>query len=372
MLAWNAEDGPDNAGLWSVWAIDNITVGGLKMDVNAFANGNSNDYSLSTASALNDKAAIGYNVFLDDVLVGENVMQDEFLFSGLAKGSYTAGVQSVYTSGVSPIVEYPFDLHDAYQLTLSTNVDQDVMLMGAGFYNPGDSVMVSANGGELLAFENWTNEAGEIISQQSVFVYIMPEAATALIANFVEPELLTVTFSIDMSPHSGFDPSHHAINVTGSMHNWDVLGATARNQTLKQSGDQLVYSIHFHLPPGEYSYKYFLNEGAHTDEWENGPNRTFMLNQDMEIFDMWGMITSVDAPDFSQVQVFPNPFTDQITLVGLDADATVRITDLAGRWVLLVELGSSGVDTSDLKNGAYLLEILGADGAKEIRKIIKQ
>lgn len=60
----------------------------------------------------NTKTFMGFNVFLDDMSnpVATDVQQPSFVFGQLEGGDYTAGVQSVYSSGVSEIITIPFSL----------------------------------------------------------------------------------------------------------------------------------------------------------------------------------------------------------------------------------------------------------------------
>jgi len=56
------------------------------------------------------KVFLGFNVFLNDDLVAEEYMETEYLFTGLPGGDHTAGVQSVYTTGSSDIIEIDFTI----------------------------------------------------------------------------------------------------------------------------------------------------------------------------------------------------------------------------------------------------------------------
>lgn len=132
-LAWNNVDG-DGHGLWYVWAIDNITVGEVKMDLREFTSGSkgitihdqnariSRDGKFRNSAAgtkdrvlKTTKAFTGYNVFLNGDLFAENLQAEEFTFSGLGNGSYVAGVQAVYTSGVSQILSIEFAVVDGVE-----------------------------------------------------------------------------------------------------------------------------------------------------------------------------------------------------------------------------------------------------------------
>lgn len=78
-----------------------------------------------------EKAFLGYNVYLDDMVtpVATSVAVTEFLFTGLANGDYVAGVQSVYTSGASEVVTIPFTItngvqEDTYMVTFNVHMHE--------------------------------------------------------------------------------------------------------------------------------------------------------------------------------------------------------------------------------------------------------
>ncbi|NLA23674.1 MAG: T9SS type A sorting domain-containing protein [Bacteroidales bacterium] len=60
------------------------------------------------------KAFESYNVFLDDmtIAVAEDITETEYTFLDLEFGAYTAGVQAVYSTGVSPVATIDFQVID--------------------------------------------------------------------------------------------------------------------------------------------------------------------------------------------------------------------------------------------------------------------
>ncbi len=59
-----------------------------------------------------NRSFAGFNIYLDDLTtpVAENISEIFYLFTGLRTGSHVAGVQSVYTTGVSEIVTTQFEV----------------------------------------------------------------------------------------------------------------------------------------------------------------------------------------------------------------------------------------------------------------------
>jgi hypothetical protein len=366
-LAWHAQDGPSGIGLWSSWAIDQITVGGEPMDLKDFITGTGN-----TAAHGMNKSALGYNVFLDGVQVAEEIEDSQFLFNNVADGPRTAGVQAVYASGVSEIVTMEFVLNETWLLSLVSSPAGSGSLSGAAWYAEGSQVLVNALPNENYTFVSWTNTAGQIISEQAGFFFTMPGNDVVLIANFMEAETYNVTLNIDMSAAEFFNPFDENVAVTGSMHNWAVLGANHRNQTMADTQDPMIYSITFAMSPGTYEYKYFLNEGIHDHEWEEGPNRVIFVDSDLVINDVWGMPTSVSELSESSVKLFPNPFTEFIEIAGADETERIIITDITGRVLISRPLDNTRLDTSMLPQGVYIIYLERNGQRQHIEKMIKK
>jgi uncharacterized repeat protein (TIGR01451 family) len=69
-------------------------------------------------------------------------------------------------------------------------------------------------------------------------------------------------------------------------------------------------------------------------------------------------ILSVSETNTDDLVVYPNPATDRIYFKNfLSENATVRITDLSGRLVLIESMDQGFIDVSSLKSGMYLLSI---------------
>jgi|GEM_PF-1792218 len=76
-----------------------------------------------------DKAFLGFNVYLNDDLVAEEISETEYLFTDLPGGEHTAGVQTVYTTGESEIVTIDFDIEgepDVFEVTFNVDITNAV------------------------------------------------------------------------------------------------------------------------------------------------------------------------------------------------------------------------------------------------------
>ena len=72
-----------------------------------------------------------------------------------------------------------------FQLNLNINPVGAGVVFGAGQYQPGDEINISAQANPGWEFVNWTDDDG-IVSEAAVFTYTMPASEVTFTANFVE------------------------------------------------------------------------------------------------------------------------------------------------------------------------------------------
>jgi uncharacterized repeat protein (TIGR02543 family) len=96
-----------------------------------------------------NKALTGFNVFLNDMTTpfAENVLSTEFMFYDLQEGLHKAGVQSVYSSGMSQLVEVEFEIgasETAFSIVFTVLDEDGAKIPGATItlddvtYSPGE------------------------------------------------------------------------------------------------------------------------------------------------------------------------------------------------------------------------------------------
>jgi hypothetical protein len=108
----------------------------------------------------------------------------------------------------------------------------------------------------------------------------------------VEPPIYEVTFNVDMTnvPAIFFNPDEDQVFLAGSMTNWEEPGSNPDNQLMIQSGENPgFYTLTLELEAGDYSYKYFVNEGWEGEEWQGEPNRDLSIDTLLTINDVFAM-----------------------------------------------------------------------------------
>ncbi len=84
-----------------------------------------------------------------------------------------------------------------YILTLNANPQNGGFVTGAGSFNYGENVNISADPNEGWGFENWTDIDGNIISDQESYSFSMPAENITLTANFI---MIDYTLTLNVNP----------------------------------------------------------------------------------------------------------------------------------------------------------------------------
>ncbi|MBW6499566.1 MAG: T9SS type A sorting domain-containing protein, partial [Bacteroidales bacterium] len=114
------------------------------------------------------------------------------------------------------------------------------------------------------------------------------------------PELYSLTLNLNMNRASGFNPETTVVHVTGTFVGfWTEPGIDPDNQLLTRLGETMIWTKTFSLESGEYEYKYFLNAGWDNGEWTGDPNRTVSVEDDMTVYNAWGMMGEAFLVTFS-------------------------------------------------------------------------
>ncbi len=84
--------------------------------------------------------------------------------------------------------------------------------------------------------------------------------------------------------------------------------------------------------------------------------------------------TNYESFQVEQVLVYPNPFTDEVTIKSSCEISSVRVMNSVSQVVKQVNVNTASVivPTIDLKSGVYLLKIIFTDGSIQVVKVIKK
>jgi uncharacterized repeat protein (TIGR02543 family) len=268
-----------------------------------------------------------------------------------------------------------FEALPTYTLTLAVEPEGAGTVTGAGDYLEGAVVNITATANEGFRFVNWTDEDEEEVSDLASFAFTMPAEDVTLTANFEEYVTFTVTFNVDMT-NADFDPEEDVVYITGSMLEWAEPGTLPEDQTMTQVGETMIWTITFELEAGTYAYKYFLNDGWDGGEWDGQPDRMVeVVDADVVVDDIWGVKPNVPTNLLSNLHVYPNPFSNFITVANAEMVTRVVITNLIGQVVMDVNLTGSDKTTlltGNLIRGIYLIVFQTENGEKVIRKMVKE
>jgi len=320
-FAFHAEDPPSNDGLWYIWFIDNVAVG---------PEGARNTLALA----------------------------DFYRFSAKDQDNNSDIADAISKDGstwVMPGIPAKAKSFIGFNVYLNDELVTE------------DPIMET----EYL-FEDLP--AGEhVAGVQSV--YSTGESAIITIDFEIESivEKFSVTFNVDMT-NADFDPEEDVVYMTGSMLEWAEPGTLPEDQTMTQVGETMIWTMTIELEAGEYQYKYFLNDGWDGGEWTGDPNRVVtIVDADVVVDDIWGF-TNAPTNLLSNLHVYPNPFSNFISVVNAEMVTRVVVTNIIGQVVMDMPMNGSQqtIETGNLNKGVYLITFMANNGERVVRKMVKQ
>ncbi len=137
----------------------------------------------------------------------------------------------------------------------------------------------------------------------------------------------------------------------------DVAIATLTNPDVLEYNDT-------NLPIGEFTYK--VSATYSSPEGESVPSNTVSVT----ITD-----TGIIPDELSSVNVFPNPFNQQISIANAQRVKHVEVTNVLGQKVItFVNNGNEmlSIETSKLPTGVYIINIISVENSSRIVKMIKR
>jgi hypothetical protein len=110
-----------------------------------------------------------------------------------------------------------------------------------------------------------------------------------------------VTFNVDMTDASGFDPEVHEVYMAGTVNvanNWQEPGTDPSLMMTPSDDNPLVYTLTKMLYAGSYQYKYFstfVGAGWDGGEWVGDPNREVSVMEEVIFNDVWAVQPGIDV-----------------------------------------------------------------------------
>lgn len=227
--------------------------------------------------------------------------------------------------------------------------------------------------------------------------YILPDAKGDTISQdwavtATNDDPVTITFAVDMADQAQNEGDYwllenDVIYVTGSYDGveewgWDEPGTGASILLADDDGDNIWTGTLEYAKNSTFEYKYFLNTG-----WSKGDgftndhpdnNRTAEIGEDdITLNDTW--VAIINKPDaitgksLENVSVYPNPFSSSLTINNVDNATKVTVSTLLGQQVISKDVNGTmvRVNTSELKDGIYLVNVYANDGTVATIKVVK-
>lgn len=365
-----------------------------------------------------DKVFTGFNIYLNDM---ENPVETDYqatnhMFTNLPGGSHTAGVQSVYTTGVSEIMTIDFEVEGPeFARVQFIHNSADAAVVAVDVYENGELVE------EELGFRQATPFM-DLVAGVTHEYHFAPagagfENAVGPFEAMFTPGETYVVVANGIVSDTGYDPAQpfglyifdQGQEAAGSGANTDLLvfhGVTdAPEVSVWAMGvDNALFAFEYGefalngylpLPTNDYVIEIRDASGATTIVAYEAPLATYELdgeavvvvasgflnpanNSDGPEFGLWVATTAggdlIQLPLYVSVQditlsegnisMFPNPSQDVVNLHSTGTMSEVRVFDISGRMVYSsnIESDQHQISVRQFESGIYFVQILTTEG----------
>ncbi len=248
--------GMSNAQDWTFYSVNDVTPDG-NVFIGAAINPDGNDvsfildfdassnpeYTLSLEVEPENAGEVsGDGVYEEGVNIEISAMANEgYSFVNWTTEEGTIISTDASASIVMPAADYLLNANFTmdivyYTLTLETNPEDAGEVSGIGSYAAGEDVIISTEVIGYFEFDNWTDEAGDIISTETNTTIIMPSQDLTLTANFHSTVGIDGVSNVNIKVYP--NPAKEIITVEGN-------GGESVDIHLFSSMGQLVYSSVF-------------------------------------------------------------------------------------------------------------------------------
>ena len=224
--------------------------------------------------------------------------------------------------------------------TVSVVFDEEQgTVLGAGSYNAGTQVTLTAVPNEGFRFVAWMDGTTEV-STANPYRFTVTDDVT-----------LSAIFAVDST-----EPDRYVVTV-----HYDATRGTVLGAGTYVAGTQVTLTA-------------TSNPGYRFAGWSNGVEDStyiFVIQESVTLTANFEEIVGIDDVDANTLGLYPNPATTTVTLTGLEPGAQVTIVDLNGREISKFKIQNSEfeIDVTSLASGAYFVRITG-QRQNAIRKLI--
>ncbi|MDA3868039.1 MAG: T9SS type A sorting domain-containing protein [Salinivirgaceae bacterium] len=315
-------------------------------------------YNYTFIDGARDKAFVDYTIYLDDMTTpyAENVTANSFEFTDLAIGTYTAGVQKVYTNGTSEIVTVGFEIVDPvveYEITfsvaqgngaISATVNEEAIASG-DMVEEGLTVLFTATPDAGWEVSDWLYNGGSTgITDPNVELSELDADANIMVEfSEVAPVLYNVTFNV-VDDNSNvlegatvtFDGTDYTTDADGQVIITDLANGTYPVTVTKDG-----YS--------EYTEPVIVD----------GADEVVPVT-----------LTGMEAitVDFN---IYPNPTSGNLN-IKVQGSYDVTVVNAIGRVIATEQIdGNSVIDLSNNVSGVYFIRLQSGDKVSTKRIILE-
>lgn len=213
----------------------------------------------------------------------------------------------------------------------------------------------------------WYHIAG-VRSQTNLYLYVNGQLVNSDATQNVYDVDTDMPLAVGAIHKGGFSPTNEYFN--GKIDEVRIWNKALTRHEINSNNACAIFT-----PEPNLIAVYNFNEtsGTNADDVTVGQNDGLLANGPVWVSSDVALLCLISSADITKsfIKVYPNPFQSELTVENTKNDASYRIFDISGKLVASGILNDHKIQTANLSNGSYVLEVI--DGAQVHRaKIVRK
>ncbi|TVQ17813.1 MAG: T9SS C-terminal target domain-containing protein [Bacteroidetes bacterium] len=314
------------------------------------------------------KVLVGFNVFLDGELQAEEIIATEYLFENLTEGYYTAGVQSVFTTGESEIVTIDFEIVDILDATI-------IVTTNSGDSPEGALVTLVHQDMDDMIYSQEAGSDGEVhFPDIHPGMYTLSVVLEGFYGYVVEDIDIQESFTYTAELEEIIELPYGLVVETEGLPHGEAL--LMWNQTPGKALEGYNVFLDDDLVAEELVGTQYLFTGLAAGDYTAGVQSVYTTGTSDIVTIDFVISTDVGTIDIHEnfLTLYPNPASDNVMLRSDLVIRMVSVKDVSGRVVYtsVAEAEEYQLDVSSLGNGIYFVEVVTSSGISVLKMQVQK
>ena len=196
------------------------------------------------------------------------------------------------------------------------------------------------------------------------------------ITGYVSTQYVITSISLEANITVEFENNCVNVNFSAINEEFGALTATVKEEPIESGnmtelGSKVIFTAE---PVDQYEVKEWKLNGDIVPENITNEFIIESLTGEVDVTVEFIMLSGINSSSLSKIIIYPNPFTNSISITNAENVRTVVITNILGQTIKELKSTSKNVieiDTKDFPSGIYLVNLQALNGDMSVVRVVK-